>query len=525
VTAKSFSTQLFSIKSDQEQQLQQVLHDIEKDFLSDVPLENKQLGPSDPTSSANNYKIDKPREEDIHENDTTLLDINEQFASPAEYENTRFVCDETVQLWQDLNRDGSMEASDMIQEIANVANRFVGKGGDALNYWLRHNARTGYFLTNAALGTIGSGLHERLVNNNNGDNNGDGEGKAKGFIETLAQPKVVSRLFMETALSYEQDYQRIADGKYKLPYDMYTSNRQNSPFFFAQQTYKFVNEAIGTLSRRNRGTDEDKRTWISGIKSDMYPDYYQNAFHYQTDGWMSQESANVYETSTESLFLGRQDAMQRTALVPLVQFCKEHSQSNQVGTTRPLRVLEVACGTGRFLTFARDNLPLDTEFTAVDLSPFYLDKARDNDKNWRSIRKKSDKANSSESSTDTMTTLKPVRAVQAKAEDLPFENEEFDAVVCMFLYHEVPRDIRTQIASEMARVTRPGGRVIFTDSLQLGDRPAQDATMGNFEKMNEPHYRDYISDFLPVHFENVGMECLTKTICSGTKTLAFGKPE
>ena len=68
MTAKSFSTQLFSIKSDQEQQLQQVLHDIEKDFLSDVPLENKQLGPSDPTSSANNYKIDKPREEDIHEN-------------------------------------------------------------------------------------------------------------------------------------------------------------------------------------------------------------------------------------------------------------------------------------------------------------------------------------------------------------------------------------------------------------------------------------------------------------------------
>merc|ERR1712086_588280 len=85
---------------------------------------------------------------------------------------------------------------------------------------------------------------------------------------------------------------------------------------------------------------------------------------------------------------GRQDAMQRTALVPLVQFCKEHSQSNQVGTTRPLRVLEVACGTGRFLTFARDNLPLDTEFTAVDLSPFYLDKSRDNDKNWRSIRRK-----------------------------------------------------------------------------------------------------------------------------------------
>merc|ERR1712238_237856 len=139
---------------------------------------------------------------------------------------------------------------------------------------------------------------------------------------------------------------------------------------------------------------------------------------------MSQDSANVYETSTETLFLGRQDAMQRTALVPLVQYVRDVCSSGE--KRKPMKVLEVACGTGRFLTFARDNLPLDTEFTAVDLSPFYLDKARDNDKNWRSIRKKSDKANSSESSTDTMTTLKPVRAVQAKAEDLPFENEELD---------------------------------------------------------------------------------------------------
>ena len=34
--------------------------------------------------------------------------------------------------------------------------------------------------------------------------------------------------------------------------------------------------------------------------------------------------------------------------------------------------------------------------------------------------------------------------------------------------------------------------VVINDSIQLGDRPASDATMGNFGDFNEPHYRDYI---------------------------------
>jgi hypothetical protein len=44
----------------------------------------------------------------------------------------------------------------------------------------------------------------------------------------------------------------------------------------------------------------------------------------QTDGWLSDASARVYEVSTETLFLGRQDAMQRQTLVrsfPLLQPC------------------------------------------------------------------------------------------------------------------------------------------------------------------------------------------------------------
>ena len=56
--------------------------------------------------------------------------------SPAEYENTRFHCDSSVGFWKDFQSTGLKDAQDNVREIINVANRFVGKGGDALDYWL-----------------------------------------------------------------------------------------------------------------------------------------------------------------------------------------------------------------------------------------------------------------------------------------------------------------------------------------------------------------------------------------------------
>ena len=462
-------------------------------FLSSITTENIE------TQISSNAVAAQPRHVTV-----TTDDVVSSFSTPAEYENSVFQCDETVNFWIDFNRDGSMTAEDYTRGALDVSNRFRNKGGEAMSYWIRHNVRTGYFFTNAALGLAASQLYERLRSKDKLENN---------FASNFAQPLVFSRMLAEVAYSYEQDYERINDGSYKLPWDMYARSRQISPFFIGQQTSRFVSEAVGTLTRRNRGSEEDKRIWLTDVKSDMYPDYYKTAFHYQSDGWMSQKSADVYETSTETLFLGRQDAMQRSALGPLVQFSKDSKLD------RPMKILEVACGTGRFLTFARDNLPLDTEAVALDLSPFYIDKARDNDKNWRSVRKRFEKDNGQEVDIEAAT------MVQAKAEDMPFEDEEFDAVVCMYLYHEIPREIRAEVAREMERVTKKGGRVILTDSNQKGDRPSMDSTIGNFERMNEPHWRDYIEDFLPTHFENIGMECLTKTVCSSTKTLAFGKPK
>lgn len=53
------------------------------------------------------------------------------------------------------------------------------------------------------------------------------------------------------------------------------------------------------------------------MKTPMYPEYYQNDFHFQTDGWFSTRSARAYNMVTEMLFFGQQDAMQRSTFIPM----------------------------------------------------------------------------------------------------------------------------------------------------------------------------------------------------------------
>lgn len=424
---------------------------------------------------------------------------------PGADENAIFECDENVAFWRDFQINGLESTEQNLQSIATVTTSFLQGGPDSLSYWLRHVGRSSYFLGNALLGNVGAGLYDRFMS---GDNNGSGIG---GILPINVTGPVASRLVLEAFLCYQQDYDAIKAGAYREPWDMQPNHRQSSPINVITQTSRFVEEAIGTLARRKRGRQEDKEIWISNEAAPgLYPDYYRTAFHYQTDGWMSRKSAEVYETSTETLFLGRQDAMQRTSLKPLVELSKKIQAEG-----RPMKVLEVACGTGRFMTFVRDNLPLNAEYTAVDLSPYYLDAARENDNYWRQMKKASERGAARD--------IAPAKIVQAQAEDLPFESEAFDAVVCVYLFHELPREIRAKAASEMARVVAPGGVVVLTDSIQRGDRPVLDDFIGGFGNFNEPYYEDYVKDFLASHFEKAGLSPWTKTVRSSTKSLAFKK--
>ena len=106
-------------------------------------------------------------------------------------------------------------------------------------------------------------------------------------------------LFAEAVATYEQDFGEVQKGTFPLPWDMVDGvrNRQTSPLFLADQARRYVNEAISILTKRNRRDPGDFGVPYGG-NADLYPDYYLNNFHFQTDGWLSSDSRASHGTST-----------------------------------------------------------------------------------------------------------------------------------------------------------------------------------------------------------------------------------
>ena len=78
---------------------------------------------------------------------------------------------------------------------------------------------------------------------------------------------------------------------------------------------------------------------------------------------------------------------------------------------------------------------------------------------------------------------------------LPFKDDQFDAVYSVFLYHELPLKIRSQVIQESVRVLKSGGAFGYIDSIQKGDCPPFDFFLTEFPKnFHEPFYMNYISN-------------------------------
>lgn len=326
-------------------------------------------------------------------------------------------------------------------------------------------------------------------------------------------------LLGEAAHAALQEYEEIEAGKYSFPFNYDIRHPDQRISGSLSRALPYFGEAVSTLRRRSQsaaGSEPEIETWLKG---DAYPSYYGNSFHYQSDGWMSSSSANIYETSTQTLFLGRQDFMQKTALSSISSFYDKNKSTSP--SPRPLKVLEIGCGTGRFSVYLRDSVNSMTgadslDLTLVDLSPFYLQKARKNHRDYESFKRRT----SRKSVPDAKVTY-----VQGNGEELDSltSEEGYDIVICMYMFHELPPSARANVAKSMSRLTKEGGLAVFTDSIQKGDRPVLDDSIGAFKSFNEPFYDTYIEEDVGALFEENGMEREEKWLSSVTKTLTFTK--
>lgn len=248
-----------------------------------------------------------------------------------------------------------------------------------------------------------------------------------------------------------------------------------------------------------RSNKKEHQKFSQDLDTSGYPSYYLQNFHHQTDGYLSDLSANLYDLQVEILFGGSADPMRRRILAPL----KQGLDTFKAVPPRQIRVLDVACGTGRTLKLIRSALPQASLF-GTDLSPAYLRKA------------------------NQLLSQIPgelPQLLQANAEELPYLDNYFHAVSCVFLFHELPAAVRQQVIEQSFRVTQPGGVFVICDSIQVSDSPEMMPLMESFaETFHEPYYRNYTTDDLVERLEKAGFQNITTEVHFMSKYLIAHKP-
>ena len=111
----------------------------------------------------------------------------------------------------------------------------------------------------------------------------------------------------------------------------------------------------------------------------MYPKYYMDAQYFESGKWLSSKNASSYEFAMETLNIGARDTIERMTMIPVFYWLKDNHKH-----WINIKVLEVGAGTGRFMTFFRDNYP-HMDATALDLNPFFLLEAEKNDAYFRNF--------------------------------------------------------------------------------------------------------------------------------------------
>lgn len=270
----------------------------------------------------------------------------------------------------------------------------------------------------------------------------------------LRDPKNVEKhhkyMLGEIQQAFWQDADNIAKGIYPA------SLRQNiGP---VEQTIGFMRILADYPKVLQRRREKDTK-----LDEGKYPEYFNRAYHFQTDGYTSEHSARLYDQQVEILFAGTANIMRRQVIADLHPYIEG----------KKVKVLEVGCGTGSATDQFARAFP-QAKIKATDISEEYIEFAK---KQRRRLKN-----------------------VSFDAQDAAALNERdgsYDVTYQVFLSHEVPQKVREQIMEEQIRILKPGGYGVILESLQLDDKPRINDILRDFpRKYHEPFFMNYIKNRL-----------------------------
>ena len=270
---------------------------------------------------------------------------------------------------------------------------------------------------------------------------------------------VLATLRRRTTELYDRDLENVRTGMYPRELLFQIPSRQ-----YARALPRLVLDTPRIVRRKKRGEYKD----IPPVDKTRFPAYYRRTFHWQTDGYFSEHSAEVYDLGVELLFRGTADVMRRQVIPPVTRWLRESGLP-----PGRVRLLDIACGTGRTLRQLATAHPA-LRFHGVDLSPYYVQAAR-----------------------RLLADVGEVSLAVENAEQLPYADATFDVATSVYLFHELPRNARRNVIAEAWRVLKPGGLLVIEDSAQPSESPGLAVVLGNFSRdFHEPFYQDYLADDL-----------------------------
>jgi ubiquinone/menaquinone biosynthesis C-methylase UbiE len=294
-----------------------------------------------------------------------------------------------------------------------------------------------------------------------------------------------NQIYADMAALFLQDLANVEAGIYPIPHD-----HDGSWADVVRRSRLFFDDLPAIHERRKRrATDEVLTEETRGKK----PRYYLQNFHFQSGGWLTDDSAERYDTQVEVLFNGTANAIRRQVLPQLREVFASRDQ-------RRLKLIDIGCGTGRCLDSVKQVWPrLPT--IGLDMSEAYIRHAKRELKRWGWTR-----------------------FIVGKGEAIPLPDNSLDAITSVFLLHELPPKIRRLVFKECARVLKPGGRLVLVDSLQPGDRPDYDGMLQLFpQNYHEPYYESYLGEDFSSIAADLGLSHVRSVNAFVSKVMVFDK--
>ena len=204
-------------------------------------------------------------------------------------------------------KNGKVPQIESFQELISNSNEYlkdrIDKVRDDPKYWIQQGVRTGFYV-NAGLLAARKQKLNLFKPNEDDDDDQKMEFKKQKFEEYITALTDYEALYGIEADNIKMSY-------YKKPFTSELGHRDLNPAWNRMKAKEFFKSAKIASTASEDGKKQN--IFVSG----MYPEYYMDSEHFDSDLWLSSKNASSYEFAMETISSGTRDTILRQTLVPI----------------------------------------------------------------------------------------------------------------------------------------------------------------------------------------------------------------